>query len=120
MSNENTPQDECHRPAVGGPVERMVRPGAEARWYCVDRNGVAMLCANEADANWEVTDNTKLFPKCAPYIAVRLVGQQQPLTRQQIDDLMTEHYPLDSLLRENVDAFESCVRDLERRHGIGA
>jgi len=24
------------------------------------------------------------------------------------------------LLRENVDAFESCVRDLERRHGIGA
>ena len=24
MSNENTPQDECHRPAVGGPVQRMV------------------------------------------------------------------------------------------------
>ena len=43
-----------------------------------------------------------------------------PLTRQQIDAVMTEHYPLDSLLRENVDAFEVCVRDIERLHGIGA
>lgn len=42
-----------------------------------------------------------------------------PLTRKQIDDLMTQHYPLSSLLREEVDAFEECVRDLERLHGIG-
>lgn len=35
------------------------------------------------------------------------------LTRQQIDDVMTQHYPLESLLRENVDAFESAVRDVE-------
>lgn len=45
---------------------------------------------------------------------------RQPLTRQQIDDVMTQHYPLSSLLREEVDAFEACVRDLERLHGIGA
>ena len=45
---------------------------------------------------------------------------QQPLTRQQIDAVMTEHYPLSSLLREEVDAFEACVRDIERLHGIGA
>ncbi|MCE2659519.1 MAG: hypothetical protein LW854_14965 [Rubrivivax sp.] len=43
-----------------------------------------------------------------------------PLTRQQIDDVMTQHYPLSSLLREEVDAFEACVRDIERLHGIGA
>ena len=42
----------------------------------------------------------------------------QPLTRQQIDDVMTKHYPLDGLLRENVDAFEACVRDIEAAHGI--
>lgn len=36
------------------------------------------------------------------------------LTRKQIDDIMTEHYPLESLLRENVDAFEACVRDIEK------
>ncbi len=45
---------------------------------------------------------------------------RQPLTREQIDAVMTEHYPLSSLLREEVDAFERCVRDLERLHGIGA
>ena len=45
---------------------------------------------------------------------------RQPLTRQQIDDVMTQHYPLSSLLREEVDAFEACVRDIERLHGIGA
>ena len=45
---------------------------------------------------------------------------RQPLTRQQIDDVMTQHYPLSSLVREEVDAFEACVRDLERLHGIGA
>jgi hypothetical protein len=33
---------------------------------------------------------------------------------------MTQHYPLSSLLREEVDAFEACVRDIERLHGIGA
>ena len=45
---------------------------------------------------------------------------KKPLTRQQIDDVMTQHYPLSSLLREEVDAFEACVRDIERLHGIGA
>lgn len=45
---------------------------------------------------------------------------RDPLTRQQIDAVMTEHYPLSSLLREEVDAFEACVRDIERLHGIGA
>ena len=52
--------------------------------------------------------------------AVPAQAPPQPLTRQQIDALMTQHYPLDSLLRENVDAFEACVRDIERAHGIGA
>ena len=44
--------------------------------------------------------------------------QRVPLTRQQIDDVMTQHYPLSSLVREEVDAFEACVRDIERLHGI--
>ena len=50
MSNENTPHDEQTRPAVGVPVERMVGPGAEARWYCLSREGMATLCADEEDA----------------------------------------------------------------------
>ena len=49
-----------------------------------------------------------------------LKSAARPLTRQQVDAVMTEHYPLDSLLRENVDAFEACVRDIERLHGLVA
>ena len=36
---------------------------------------------------------------------------RQPLTRQQIDDVMTQHYPLSSLVREDVDAFEAAVAE---------
>ena len=53
-------------------------------------------------------------------LLAELVKLREPLTRQQIDAVMTEHYPLSSLLREEVDAFEACVRDIERLHGIGA
>ena len=53
-------------------------------------------------------------------LLAELVKLHTPLTRQQIDDVMTQHYPLSSLLREEVDAFEACVRDIERLHGIGA
>jgi hypothetical protein len=54
-----------------------------------------------------------------PLTAERL-AKLAPLTREQIDAVMTEHYPLSSLLREEVDAFERCVRDIERILGIGA
>lgn len=37
MSNENTQNTPNHRPAVGGPVERMVRPRTCAT--CAHRNG---------------------------------------------------------------------------------
>lgn len=51
---------------------------------------------------------------------LRRMNSMTPLTRQQIDNVMTEHYPLSSLLRQEVDAFEVCVRDIERLHGIDA
>ena len=123
--------DADNRPAVVGQVERPVRPGAEARWYCLDRDGVAMLCKDEADALAQAIENDDCWPARAPHRAARLCDLEclrdggdfiplAPLTRQQIDDVMTQHYPLSSLLREEVDAFEACVRDIERLHGIGA
>ncbi len=72
MSNENTPQDECHRPAVGGPVERMVRPGAEAHWYCLASNGIATLCVDMADAVNTAKMCDEQYPKYAPHRAVML------------------------------------------------
>lgn len=60
-------------PADAGQLDQAVRPASEARWYCVDAKGMAQLCADEADARWEVADNTKIFPKNAPYSAVQLI-----------------------------------------------
>ena len=115
----NTPTDD--RPdAVAGQVQRSVRPDPEARWYCLSREGMATLCVDEEDAKEVAAESWVLYPNNGPYRVAQMVDRQQPLTRQQIDDVMTQHYPLSSLLREEVDAFEACVRDIERLHGIGA
>lgn len=115
-----TAPNEDRTPAAGAPVERPVRPGAEARWYCLSRDGLATLCADEEDAKEVAAESWVMYPNNGPYRVAQMVDRQQPLTRQQIDDVMTQHYPLSSLLREEVDAFEACVRDIERLHGIGA
>ena len=70
----------------------------------------ADLCRNDG-----ASDIAALLDEATEALRV----DRQPLTREQIDAVMTEHYPLSSLLREEVDAFERCVRDLERLHGIG-
>lgn len=62
--------EEC---AGQGPVERMVRPGAEARWYCVSKDGRATLCTDKADAIAEVMRDTANWPLHAPYRAVQMV-----------------------------------------------
>ena len=59
-------------PAGSSPVERPVRPGSEARWYCLDRDGVAMLCKDEADARAQVLENDGCWPKRAPHRAALL------------------------------------------------
>ncbi len=96
--------DADNRPAVAGQVERPVRPAAEARWYCLSREGMATLCADEEDAKEVAAESWVLYPNNGPYRVAQMVDRQQPLTRQQIDAVMTEHYPLSSLLREQVDA----------------
>jgi len=57
---------------VAGPVQRPVRPAAEARWYCLDRDGVAMLCKDEEDARAQVIENDACWPGRAPHRAVLL------------------------------------------------
>ena len=58
--------------AGASPVDRPVRPAAEARWYCLDRDGVAMLCKDEADARAQVIENDDLWPARAPHRAALL------------------------------------------------
>lgn len=61
-----------------GPLERPVRPGSEARWYCLDRDGVAMLCKDEADARAQVIENSDCWPNRTPYRAA-LLGDVEAL-----------------------------------------
>jgi len=43
-----------------------------ARWYCLDRDGVAMLCKDEADARTQAAESDDCWPGRAPHRAVLL------------------------------------------------
>tara|TARA_R110000823_G_scaffold225669_3_gene353428 strand:- start:1916 stop:2185 length:270 start_codon:yes stop_codon:yes gene_type:complete len=45
---------------------------ADARWYALDRDGVATLCANEDDAQRTADESRAAFPRNAPYRAVQM------------------------------------------------
>ncbi len=45
---------------------------SEARWYCLDRDGVAMLCKDEEDARAQAIENDDCWPGRAPHRAVLL------------------------------------------------
>ena len=59
-----------------------------ANWYCIDKTGMATLCADEDDA----LQNAKLaaldWPNNAPYRAVQLV-EAQPVRESLTDDQIT-------------------------------
>ena len=46
--------------------------GDGARWYCVSRDGLAMLCLNEHNAHAMAAQNATHYPNQAPYKAVAL------------------------------------------------
>ena len=45
----------------------------DARWYCLSHNGMATLCAGEADAKAEAERCDAEWPRHAPHRAVQLV-----------------------------------------------
>lgn len=82
-----------------------------------ERDALADSCEAKADRIDRLGEMVERV--AAERDALRAALAAAPLTRQQIHEVMTEHYPLDSLLRENVEHFEACVRRIERAHGIG-
>ena len=66
-------ETEAGRGAVVGQVDRPVRPAAEARWYCLSREGMATLCVDEEDAQANARHCDLAWPKGAPHRAVQLV-----------------------------------------------
>lgn len=44
------------------------------RWYAIDFEGMATLCADEADARKNAKEAAEQFPRRAPYVAAQLVA----------------------------------------------
>lgn len=62
----------------------------EARWYCINRIGMATLCAGEEDAR-RVADRCNIdWPRCSPHRAVQLVeltAAREALSEQPAEPL---------------------------------
>ena len=103
--------------AVGAPVEQPVRPGAEARWYCLDRDGVAMLCKDEADARAQVIENDDCWPGRAPHRAVLLIeanAADAHIQMARLIELETAEHERD-ILRTNTQSLAMMLRKCAHR-----
>mgnify|MGYP001158033549 FL=1 len=117
MSNENTPQDECHRPAVGGPVERMVRPGAEAHDAAphddIGRAALLVLSPEILAELLQLPDGCHIDHATAPHdqpgvLHLRVRGAGWPTKAgwllPQVRGTVTRHHAEDgSVLRQTID-----------------
>ena len=61
--------DDTNAARRGSGSNDLLGPASEARWYCLDREGVAMLCKDEADARAQVIENNDCWPGRAPHRA---------------------------------------------------
>ena len=113
--------------AGASPVDRTVRPAAEARWYCLDRDGVAMPCKDEADARAQVIENDDCWPGRAPHRAVLLIeanAADAHIQMARLIELETAEHERDILRTDNTKlhreaytwskAAESYAADAER------
>ena len=69
MSNEDAPHEPDHRPAVGVPVERMVRLGAEARQELtasLDKSGSVVLIDGDGDILFYAADGKMKVERLGP------------------------------------------------------
>src|SRR5574343_1315056 len=64
--------DDTNATRRGSGSNDLLGPASEARWYCLDRDGVAMLCKDEADARAQVSENDDCWPGRAPHRAALL------------------------------------------------
>lgn len=76
------------------------------RWYCVDRDGVAMLCANRRDALAQAAENDDCWPQRAPYQAV-LLGDVSALAAE-VERLKAENDKLRAKLGNSPEPCAYC------------
>ena len=102
--------------AVAAPVDQPVRPTAETRWYCLDRDGVAMLCNDEADARAQAVENDDCWPGRAPHRAALLgdVGALHAELRHARDGLTKGR----SRMREDNERLRAALAKIEAGYCI--
>lgn len=77
----------------------------EARWYCVNAQGLPMLCDSKEDAEREAARNDKVWPKGAPHRAVQLCDAAER------DRLRADVRELVELVAETVNEWDSRIVD---------
>ena len=73
----------------------MAPAGEPIGWYCVSREGMATLCADEEDAKQVAAESFVAYPQNGPYRAVQLYAHPSPATDRaevlRLADEMTTH-----------------------------
>lgn len=90
---------------------------SEARWYCLDRDGVAMLCKDEADARAQVIENDDCWPGRAPHRAVVLIeanAADAHIPMARLIELETAEHERD-ILRTNTQSLAMMLRKCAHR-----
>lgn len=86
-------------------------------WYCVSREGLAQLCADEEDAHRNARANDRDWPGQGPHKALRLGPVQKPLAGPEIAAVvgaaMNQRTGSDE-----ADLLLPLIRAVERAHGI--
>lgn len=92
--NGNEPDDE--RAYWRGIVERVLGPAATdipARWYSINRIGMATLCAGKDDARQQASVAERQWPHNGPHRAVQLIAVERTfgiLNSQAIREMMNQ------------------------------
>jgi hypothetical protein len=62
-------------------------PVRHPRWYCIDKTGMATLCADEDDARQSAKLAEQDWPRNAPYRAVQLCEYTPPAAQPAVQDV---------------------------------
>jgi hypothetical protein len=84
-----TTTDDTSATRRGSGSNDLLGHASEARWYCLDRDGVAMLCKDEDDARAQVLENDDCWPRRAPHRAALLgdMARLMKLTQRQATEI---------------------------------
>ena len=96
--------DDTNAARRGSGSNDLLGQDSEARWYCLDRDGVAMLCKDEADARAQVIENDDCWPGRAPHRAVLLIeanAADAHIQMARLIELETAEHERDILRTDN-------------------